>query len=88
MAAVVTGGAGWTRGAATGSKRLDALSGAPRPVVVTTLLTSLPVLWSALTTLTMRSAVPAADGEPATARVAAADARIKQRHRKMFPLSI
>jgi hypothetical protein len=64
---------------------LDALSGVLRPVVVTTLLTSLPVRWSALTTLTMRSAVPAADGEPATATVAAADARIKQRHRKMFP---
>ena len=54
----------------------------------TTLLTSLPVRWSALTTLTMRSAVPAVEGEPATAVVAAAEARIKQKHRKMFPLSI
>ena len=45
--------------------------------------------WSALTTLTMRSAAPAVEGESAIAVIAAAEARIKQKHRKMFfPLSI
>jgi hypothetical protein len=37
----------------------------------------------------MRSAAPAVEGDPATAVIAAAEARIKQKHRKMFfPLSI
>jgi hypothetical protein len=46
------------------------------------------VRWSALTTLTMRSAAPAVEGESATAVIAAAEARIKQKHRKMFSPSV
>jgi hypothetical protein len=76
-------------GAGTGAAGLSTRPGASRRVIATTLLTSLPVRWSALTTLTMRSAAPAVEGESATAVIAAAEARIKQKHRKMFfPLSI
>jgi hypothetical protein len=43
------------------------------------------VRWSALTTLTRGSAVPAVEGEPAIAVAAAAETSIEQKHRKMFP---
>jgi hypothetical protein len=88
MAAADITGAGWALAAGTGAAGLSTRPGASRRVVTTTLLTSLPVRWSALTTLTMRSAAPAVEGDSATA-VIAAEARIKQKHRKMFfPLSI
>jgi hypothetical protein len=83
MAAADNAGAGWALGAAIGSAGRATRPGSSRRVVATTLLTSLPVRWSALTTLTKRSAVPPAEGEPATAVATAA--RIKQKHRKMFP---
>jgi hypothetical protein len=90
MAAAEIIGAGWAGGAGTGAAtEAAARPGASRRVAATTLLTSLPVRWSALTTLTMRSAAPAVEGESATAVIAAAEARTKQEHRKMFfPLSI
>jgi hypothetical protein len=93
MAATNLGRSDWAidegMGAGTGAAGRVIGPGASRRVVTTTLLTSLPVRWSALTTLTMRSAAPAVEGESAIAVIAAAEARIKQKHRKMFfPLSI
>jgi len=88
MAAAELTGAGGALEAGAGAVGRTTVPGASRRVVTTTLLTSLPVRWSALTTLTIRSAAPAVEGEPATAVIAAAEATIKQKHRKMFSLSV
>ncbi|MFZ0934723.1 MAG: hypothetical protein WA015_10435, partial [Bryobacteraceae bacterium] len=70
--------------AGTAAVGRTARDGALRPAITTTLLTSLPVRWSAFTTLTMRSAVPPVAADAATAAIAGAKARIKRKHRKMF----